>query len=180
MKSERQTIPDVLKITPDIQHYNGGRFFETGRAKDILGHDWAFVQGKFDYLIAFGLRGLYYQVVEPYGALIRCTYGRVFCVAVDLRDNAPTFGQFCQGVLDDQRCEAMWIPPGFAHGFLAAGIPATVLSEYTRYASKELHRVIKFDDPDIGIMWPLQGRTPMMTPDDIRAGGFGTAEKLRL
>jgi len=153
------SIPDVVLIEPRIHEDSRGFFMETWQAKRYQenGIDAQFVQSNHSRSSRGTLRGLHYQVQQPQGKLVRVICGEVFDVAVDLRKSSPTFGQWTAVTLSDENKSLVWIPPGFAHGFL-------VLSEYadfeyrcTDYYAPQHERTICWDDPDIGVTWPSSG-----------------------
>ena len=159
MKFTPTSIPDVVLIEPRIHEDSRGFFMETWQAKRYHenGIDAQFVQSNHSRSSRGTLRGLHYQVQQSQGKLVRVICGEVFDVAVDLRKSSPTFGQWTAVTLSDENKCLVWIPPGFAHGFL-------VLSEYadfeyrcTDYYAPQHERTICWDDPDIGITWPSSG-----------------------
>jgi len=114
------------------------------------------------------LRGLHYQIRQPQGKLVRVAIGEVFDVAVDLRKNSPTFGKWAGAILSDKNKRMMWVPEGFAHGFLVLSESADFLYKTSDYYAPEHERCIVWNDPDIGIKWPLTGE-PILAAKD-RAG----------
>ena len=121
------------------------------------------------------LRGLHYQIKQPQGKLVRVILGEVFDVAVDIRRSSPTFGKWFGSILGAQNKRMMWIPPGFAHGFLVLSEFAEFLYKTTDYWAPEHERSIIWDDSDLAIKWPLQG-DPVLSPKDRAGSKFRSAE----
>lgn len=183
MRVERLRLPEVIKFTPTIYSDDRGLFSEIYRTNEILGDGSGknFVQGNISTSIPWVLRGLHYQTKDPQGKLVRCIQGSVYDVAVDLREGSPTLGQWCGTLLSHADFAALWVPPGFAHGFLAQAMPVVVLYDCSSYYVEQYNRCIRYDDPDIGITWPLApGRTPILSGKDLRGGTFREAEKVVL
>jgi dTDP-4-dehydrorhamnose 3,5-epimerase len=152
-------IPEVLIIEPKIFRDERGLFFESFNAKlfeEITGLKAAFVQDNHSESIKNVLRGLHYQK-GPYqqGKLVRVIHGEVFDVAVDLRKNQSTFGKWVGVILNDQNCRQLWIPPGFAHGFLTLSQRAVFLYKVTEYYASQFERCIIWNDSEIDVKWPL-------------------------
>lgn len=181
MKVERLSLPEVVRYTPAIYADARGRFIELHRTKEILDADVNFVQANVSSSVPWTLRGLHYQTKDPQGKLVRCLMGRIYDVAVDMRQGSPTFGQWCGSMLDAEDCAGLWVPPGFAHGFLAQAMPVLVHYECSSYYVEEYNRCIRYDDPDIGIRWPIGlGRTPVLSGKDQAGGSFRDAETVVL
>lgn len=186
MKFEQLDIPDVVALTPDIFSDHRGQFFESFRASDLIKAvpdkavlaDDGFVQGSVSTSLAWTLRGLHYQITEPQGKLVHCVRGSIFDVAVDLRRSSPTFGRWVGRVLDDQFHIGMWIPPGFAHGFLSLASGATVVYQCSTYHRKDADRAIRWDDPTIGVRWPTNEKqaVPLISQKDRSAPFLADAE----
>lgn len=177
------SMPDAFIIMPSIFADDRGRFIETYRISELFGaeSDVRFVQGNVSTSLSWVLRGLHYQIKDPQGKLVRCIQGRIYDVAVDMREGSPTLGKWVGHMLDDIEGCAMWVPPGFAHGFLSLASPVIVQYECSSYYVDEFARSMKWDDPDLGITWPLgQGRNPLVSSKDRAAPGFAQAEKVRL
>ena len=156
-----------------------GFFFEAFNAREFesqVGSGFGFVQDNISRSAKHVLRGLHYQV-EPraQGKLVRVGSGSVFDVVVDIRRSSPTFAEWYGVELSDQNFRQLWIPPGFAHGFLALTNPADVLYKVTDYYSPEHDRSIRWDDPDIGIEWPVEG-WPIVSEKDSSAPYVRDAE----
>jgi len=123
------------------------------------------------------LRGLHYQIKQPQGKLVRVVSGEVFDVAVDLRKSSPTFGQWIAEILSAENKHQLWVPPGFGHGFLVLSDTAEFEYKCTDYYAPEFERSIRWDDPDIGIEWPLAtGEQPELSARDRAAPRLKNAE----
>ncbi|MGB6451976.1 MAG: dTDP-4-dehydrorhamnose 3,5-epimerase [Steroidobacteraceae bacterium] len=175
----RTAIADVVLIRPRVFRDDRGEFFESWQARKYAaaGIDADFVQDNENRSLRHVLRGLHYQVRQPQGKLVRAVAGCVFDVAVDLRRSSATFGH-CVGVtLTEESHEALWIPAGFAHGFLVLSDSARFQYKCTNFYAPEHERAIRWDDPVLGIEWPLpKGVSPVLSPKDATAGGFREAE----
>ena len=173
-----QRIPDVLLLEPRVFGDERGFFFESFNARrfaEILGRTVAFVQDSHSKSAPNVLRGLHYQIEHPQGKLVRVVAGSVFDVAVDLRRGSPTFGQWVGNVLSAGNRRQMWIPPGFAHGFLALEEGAEFVYKSTDYYYPEHERCIAWNDPQLGIVWPL-ALEPSLSARDARGTPFAAAE----
>lgn len=161
-------IPDVVVIDPVVHEDARGFFTETWHAEKFAdaGIDAAFVQDNHTRSERGTLRGLHYQVEQAQGKLVRVSQGEAFDVAVDLRKSSPTFGQWTGTTLSGENRRSIWIPPGFAHGFYVTGDCAEFIYRCTDYYSPENERTIRWDDPDIGIVWPLGNATPVVSDKD--------------
>ena len=169
MKIKTGAIPGVLLIEPQVHADARGFLFESfnqGEFAHLTGLDPDFVQENHSRSDRHVLRGLHYQLHHPQRKLVRVVIGEVFDVAVDLRRDAPTFGQWCGHVLSQQNRQALWIPPGFAHGFLVLSDAAEVLYKCTHYYAPEHERCIAWNDPTLAIDWPLEGMAPVLSPKD--------------
>jgi dTDP-4-dehydrorhamnose 3,5-epimerase len=154
------SIPEVLVIEPKIFGDSRGFFFESFNERaleEAVGRKVTFVQDNHSRSTANVLRGLHYQLKFPQGKLVRVISGLVFDVAVDLRRGSSTFGQWTGAVLDAERMRQLWIPEGFAHGFVVLSESADLLYKTTEYWHPEDERTIAWDDPDLAIAWPLEG-----------------------
>ena len=157
MKVTPLAIPDVKLIEPRVFGDERGFFLETWNAAVFreAGLDLTFVQDNWSGSTRGVLRGLHYQLEHTQGKLVRCVSGEVFDVAVDIRRSSPTFGQWVGAVLSESNKHALWVPPGFAHGFLTLSDSADFQYKCTgRYHSKS-ERTIRWDDPEVGIQWPI-------------------------
>jgi dTDP-4-dehydrorhamnose 3,5-epimerase len=157
VKTLPTTLPEVVLIELDVFGDHRGRFMETYRraryAEVGIGHE--FVQDNFSASARGTLRGLHYQLVRPQGKLVHVTRGAVFDVAVDIRRASPTFGRWFGTELSADNHRQMWIPPGFAHGFLVLSETADFAYKVTAAYAPQHDRAIRWDDPDLAIAWPL-------------------------
>jgi dTDP-4-dehydrorhamnose 3,5-epimerase len=161
-------IPEILIIEPKVFGDERGFFFESFNDRDFqkqVGLKLRFAQDNHSRSARNVLRGLHYQIKQPQAKLVRVVVGEVFDVAVDLRRNSPTFGKWAGTVLSAENKRQLWIPTGFAHGFLVLSESADFLYKTTDYYAPEHERSIIWNDPDIGIEWPLQGE-PILAAKD--------------
>ncbi|MDP3798961.1 MAG: dTDP-4-dehydrorhamnose 3,5-epimerase [Polaromonas sp.] len=157
------TIPDVLIIEPKVFGDARGFFFESfNQAKfaAATGQNVNFVQDNHSRSAQGVLRGLHYQIQQPQGKLVRVVQGEVFDVAVDIRKSSPTFGQWVGQILSADNKRQLWVPEGFAHGFVVMSDTAEFLYKTTDYYAPQFERCIAWNDPAIGIQWPLPLNTP--------------------
>ncbi len=178
MKVTPTQLPEVLILEPAVFGDERGFFMESYNARtfrDATGVDTQFVQDNHSRSARNVLRGLHYQVVRPQGKLVRVASGSVFDVAVDLRRSSPRFGKWAGAELSAENKRQMWIPPGFAHGFLVLSDYADFLYKTTDYWIKEYDRALRWDDPAVGVQWPLGGE-PVLAAKDINAPGLAEAE----
>ena len=172
------TIPDVLIFEPKVFGDARGFFFESFNQRDFTaatGLTPVFVQDNHSRSAKGVLRGLHYQIVQPQGKLVRVSEGEVFDVAVDIRKGSKTFGQWVGAHLSADNKRQMWVPPGFAHGFVALTDFAEFLYKTTDYYAPEHERCIAWNDADIGIVWPMAGE-PLLSKKDIDGVKFAEAE----
>jgi len=158
MKATPLAIPDVVLLEPKVFDDDRGYFFESFNAKEfaeVIGQNVIFVQDNQSQSLRAVLRGLHYQVVRPQGKLVRVIHGEVFDVAVDLRRNSATFGKWVGERLSAENKRELWIPEGFAHGFLVLSEYAEFHYKVTEYWYPAYERCIRFDDPEIAIKWPI-------------------------
>ena len=168
MKFAATAIPDLLLLEPTIHADERGVFFESFNQKrfvDATRQNVCFVQDNHSRSVRHVLRGLHYQIRRPQGKLLRVTAGEVFDVAVDLRRSSPTFGKFVSMVLSAANKKQLWIPEGFAHGYLVLSDAAEVIYKTTDYYSPEHERCLIWNDPDLGIDWPKDGE-PILSAKD--------------
>ena len=161
-------IPDVLLLTPRVFGDDRGFFFESYNQKtlaDVAGVTAPFVQDNHSRSSQNVLRGLHYQIRQPQGKLMRAIAGEIFDVAVDIRRSSPTFGRFTAQKLSAENKRMLWIPPGFAHGFLVLSESAEVLYKTTDYYAPDHERTLLWNDPDLAIPWPLAGH-PILSEKD--------------
>jgi dTDP-4-dehydrorhamnose 3,5-epimerase len=170
MKFERQALPDVILVTPDRHGDARGYFSETFRANtyEAAGIAGPFVQDNHAWSADAGvLRGLHFQVPPKAQAkLIRCTRGAILDVAVDLRRSSPTFGQHVSAELSAENGQQLFSPEGFAHGYLTLTSDCVVVYKMTEYYAPEAEGGLAWDDPDLGIDWPLKNERPTLSPKD--------------
>lgn len=162
-------IPDVLIIEPKVFGDQRGFFFESFNYRvftEKTGITSEFVQDNHSRSCQNVLRGLHYQMEQPQGKLLRVILGEIFDVAVDLRKSSPTFGQWVGCVLTAENKRQFWIPPGFAHGFLVMSSVAEVLYKTTEYYAPQHEHCLLWNDPKLGITWPLNGATPILSAKD--------------
>jgi dTDP-4-dehydrorhamnose 3,5-epimerase len=173
----RTAIPDVLVIEPKVFGDARGFFLESWNARSFAaaGLPAGFVQDNHSRSPRGVLRGLHYQIVQPQGKLVRVVVGEVFDVAVDVRRASPTFGRWVGERLSADNKRMLWIPPGFAHGFLVLSEAADFLYKTTDYYAPEHERVIAWNDPDLAIAWPLEG-APTLSARDAAGARFRDAE----
>jgi dTDP-4-dehydrorhamnose 3,5-epimerase len=171
-----QKIPDVLKIIPKVHEDERGFFMESWNYQAFAGCgiDTEFVQDNHSRSVKGCLRGLHYQKPpNEQGKLVRVTLGEVFDVAVDIRRNSPTFGQWVGEYLSAENHAMIWIPPGFAHGFYVTSSVTEFQYKSTNYYSPESEQSIRWDDPVFAIKWPLlQGEAPKLSARDAAAEGI--------
>lgn len=169
MKVTETTLSGVLILEPKVFGDDRGFFYESFNARsfqDATGLDPVFVQDNHSRSTRGVLRGLHYQVQQPQGKLVRVTAGEVFDVAVDIRRHSATFGQWLGLHLSADNKRQLWIPEGFAHGFLVLSEYAEFLYKTTDYYAPTHERCIRWDDPRLAIDWPLQGLTPQLSGKD--------------
>lgn len=163
-------IPEVLVIEPAVFGDDRGFFFESHNARkfnEAVGREAVFVQDNHSRSVRHVLRGLHYQIRQPQGKLVRVTAGEVFDVAVDIRRSSPTFGQWIGDILSAENKKQMWIPEGFAHGFLVLSESAEFLYKTTDYWAPEFERSLLWNDPAIGIDWPIDGQPTLSAKDQV-------------
>lgn len=165
---ERTSLPGVLLVKPQAHGDHRGFFLETFRVNTYAdaGIDLPFVQDNHSRSGKGILRGVHYQWPNPQGKLISVPRGRVFDVAVDIRRNSPFFGKWVGVVLDDVDHCQLWVPPGFAHGFCVLSEEADFAYKCTQYYMPEFDAGIRWNDPGVGVEWPLDGITPKLSQKD--------------
>jgi dTDP-4-dehydrorhamnose 3,5-epimerase len=179
MQAQATSLPGVLLLAPRVFTDARGLFFESWNRRsfrDATGVDVDFVQDNHSRSRRHVLRGIHYQLVRPQGKLVRVVRGAVFDVAVDLRRSSPAFGCWTGVELSERNQRELWIPPGFGHGFLVLSDEADVLYKATDYWSAEHDRSVRWDDPRIGIDWPLRGAAPLLASKDASAPPLDEAE----
>jgi dTDP-4-dehydrorhamnose 3,5-epimerase len=169
MQAVNTKLDGVVLIKPRLFSDDRGFFFESYNEKALAsaGIPHHFVQDNHSRSSKNVLRGLHCQIREPQGKLVRVVIGAVFDVAVDLRKGSLTFGKWVGEILSAQNRDMLWVPPGFAHGFLVLSDWAEVLYKTTDYYAPQFERTIRWDDPDIGIDWPLTGNPQLSAKDKL-------------
>jgi len=163
------SLPEVLILEPQVFGDSRGFFFESYNARDfarVTGQDVLFVQDNHSKSAKNVLRGLHYQIDHPQGKLVRVTHGAVFDVAVDMRRSSPHFGRWDGVVLSDENKRQLWIPPGFAHGFVTLSDSAEFLYKTTDYWFPEHERCLLWNDPSVGVTWPIEA-PPLLAAKDM-------------
>ena len=171
-------LPDVLILEPKVFGDARGFFFESFNQRDFAqatGLDVQFVQDNHSRSVKGVLRGLHYQIQHPQGKLVRVTQGEVFDVVVDLRRDSPNFGKWDGVVLSADNKRQLWAPPGFAHGFLVTSDTAEFLYKTTDYWYPEFERSLLWNDPAVGVAWPMQCQ-PQLAAKDAAGKSLAEAE----
>ena len=178
MEFQRLSIPDVILVKPQVFGDARGYFFESWEARKFAaaGLDVNFVQDNYSRSARHTLRGLHYQIQKPQGKLVRVIAGEVFDVAVDMRKSSPTFGRSVTAILSADNKQQLWIPPGFAHGFYVLSESAEFFYKCTDFYAPEHERTLRWDDPALGISWPLQGAMPLLSPKDQKGKPLAEAD----
>jgi len=178
MQIQTTAIPDVFIIEPKAFGDERGFFYESFNARkfeELTGAATNFVQDNHSKSAKNVLRGLHYQLQQTQGKLVRVVAGEVFDVAVDIRKSSPTFGHWVGVVLSGENKRQLWVPPGFAHGFVVTSESAEFLYKTTDYWAPEFERSILWNDPAIGIEWPVDS-TPMLSGKDQNGKLLADAE----
>jgi dTDP-4-dehydrorhamnose 3,5-epimerase len=178
MKVWPSDIPEVLLLEPRVHQDERGFFLESYNRRTFeqaTGLSLEFVQDNQSFSVRNVLRGLHYQILQPQGKLIQVMAGEIYDVAVDLRRSSPSFGKWIGVTLAGGSHRMLWIPQGFAHGYIVLSEHAIVLYKTTDYYAPEHERTILWNDPALGIKWPLEGE-PMVSDKDRRATPFRTAD----
>ncbi|WP_431274085.1 dTDP-4-dehydrorhamnose 3,5-epimerase [Variovorax ureilyticus] len=168
MKISPTSISDVVLLEPKVFGDSRGFFFESYNEdafRQAVGQEVRFVQDNHSRSARGVLRGLHYQVKQPQGKLVRVVRGTVFDVAVDIRPASPTFGKWVGVELSEDNHRQLWVPPGLAHGFLVLSESADFLYKTTDYYAPQYERSIAWNDPAIGIRWPLNGEPTLSAKD---------------
>lgn len=179
MKVTPTAIPEVLVLEPDVFGDARGFFMESFNQKvfdEAVGRHVAFVQDNHSRSVKGVLRGLHYQILRPQGKLVRVARGSAFDVAVDIRKSSPSFGQWVGVELSEENHKQMWVPEGFAHGFLVLSESADFLYKTTDYYAPAHERCIRWDDARLGIGWPDVGGAPRLSTKDMAGVALGEAE----
>lgn len=178
MKATPLAIPDVILLEPKVFGDDRGFFIESSNHAEFVeavGRNVQFVQDNHSRSVKNVLRGMHYQIRQPQGKLVRVVVGEVFDVAVDLRKSSPTFGQWVGQILSAENKRQMWVPEGFAHGFVVLSDTAECLYKATDYYAPEYERCIAWNDQTIGIQWPFTG-DPVLSPKDQQGKSLTEAE----
>ena len=179
MKAIPLEIPDVILIEPKVFGDERGLFFESfnqAAFEAAIGGRVNFVQDNHSRSSRGVLRGLHYQIEQPQGKLVRVVRGAVFDVAVDIRRSSFTFGRWVGAELNEQNNRQLWVPAGFAHGFLVLSDSADFLYKTTDYYAPMHERSIAWNDAEIGVQWPDAGCAPSLSAKDQAAPAFSSAE----
>lgn len=178
MKIRLTGIPEVLVFEPRVFGDDRGFFLESFNARqfrEATGLDLMFVQDNHSRSAKNVLRGLHYQIEQAQGKLVRCVRGSVFDVAVDLRRDSPSFGKWVGETLSEANKLQMWIPPGFAHGFVVLSDSADFLYKTTDYYAPEHERCLAWNDPTVGVSWPLDSE-PLLSAKDREGRSLADAD----
>ena len=178
MQAIKATIPDVIIFEPKVFGDDRGFFYESYNQKvfeEATGLSLNFVQDNHSKSAKNVLRGLHYQIQHPQGKLVRVTSGEVFDVAVDIRKSSPTFGQYVGMHLSAENKSMLWVPPGFAHGFVVLSETAEFLYKTTALYAPQFERCIRWDDPNIAIKWPIID-SPLLSAKDQQGASLNEAE----
>ena len=178
MKVTSTDLAGLLILEPDVFTDARGSFFESYNLRDMdkaIGCETRFVQDNHSTSARHVLRGLHYQIGRPQGKLVRVVSGEIFDVAVDLRMSSPTFGRWNAVTLSAENRKQVWIPEGFAHGFLVLSDGADVIYKTTDYYAPASERTIRWDDPALGIVWPMSGE-PVLSAKDAAGLAMADAE----
>jgi dTDP-4-dehydrorhamnose 3,5-epimerase len=178
MKIENTSLPGVMILTPTIYCDSRGAFHETFNKRQMaeagLPTEWP--QDNYSVSKKNVLRGIHYQVIQPQGKLVRVTQGAVLDIAVDLRRGSPDFGRHVAVRLDSEKCEMLWIPPGFGHAFLALTDVAGFSYKVTDYYSPAGERTILWNDPELAIPWPIAAADVIVSDKDRQGALLRDAE----
>lgn len=178
MQATHLAIPDVVLIEPKVFGDSRGFFFESFNQRafnQATGTNCQFVQDNHSRSSKGVLRGLHYQIEQPQGKLVRVAQGAVFDVAVDIRKSSTTFGQWVGAELSADNHRQLWVPPGFAHGFVVLSDTAEFLYKTTDYYAPEHERIIRWNDPDVAIQWPISS-SPRLSGRDSTGSPLKTAD----
>ena len=180
MSGTALAIPDVVLFEPEVFVDERGFFFESfhqRRFEDAIGRRVAFVQDNHARSSRHVLRGMHYQIRHAQGKLVRVVQGEVFDVALDMRRSSPTFGHWVGQILSAENRRQMWIPEGFAHGYLTLSESAEFVYKSSDYYQPHVERCVQWDDPALGIAWPLPpGTAPTVSAKDSMGSSFAAAE----
>lgn len=178
MKVTATAIPEVLLVEPTVFGDDRGFFYESFNAREwqeLTGLDTRFVQDNHSRSIKGVLRGIHYQIQQSQGKLVRVVVGEVFDVAVDLRKGSATFGQWVGEHLSADNKRSLWVPEGFGHGFLVLSDVAEFLYRTTDFYAPQHERCIAWNDPEIGVEWPITG-VPVLSDKDAKGSSLADAD----
>lgn len=178
MNAIQLDIPEVFLIEPKVFGDERGFFYESFNQRQFeqaIGRSVNFVQGNHSRSVKHVLRGLHYQIKQPQGKLVRVVVGEVFDVAVDIRKASPTFGKWVGAILNAENKKQLWVPEGFAHGFVVLSDHAEFLYQTSDYWAPEHERCIIWNDPQLGIDWPIDVQ-PVVSEKDAKGVAFESAE----
>ncbi len=178
MNAKPLFIPDVILFEPKVFGDDRGFFFESfnqARFEEAVGHAVSFVQDNHSKSSKGVLRGLHYQIQQPQGKLVRVSQGEVFDVAVDIRRSSPTFGKWVGALLSAENKHQLWVPEGFAHGFVVLSETAEFLYKTTNYYAPAFERSIKWNDPHLAIDW-MGVSAPRLSTKDEAGASLAAAE----
>ena len=177
MQVQTTSIQGALLVEPAVYGDDRGFFLESFNEREMrnIGIDAHFVQDNHSRSQRNVLRGLHYQINQPQGKLVRVVSGKVFDVAVDIRRDSPAFGKWVGVELSAENKRMFWLPPGLAHGFVVLSESADFVYKATEYYAPKSERTILWNDPDLGIEWPLEGQ-PILSAKDAAAKGLSEAE----
>ena len=179
MRAIQTAIPDVLIVEPKVFGDERGFFFESFNQKvfeNLVGTKVKFVQDNHSKSAQYVLRGLHYQIKQPQGKLVRVVVGKVLDVAVDIRKSSSTFGSWVGEILSAENKKMLWVPEGFAHGFVVLSEYAEFLYKTTNYWAPEFERTILWNDPELAIDWRLSQQEPILSIKDQGGALFSKAE----
>lgn len=179
MQFQPTALPEVVAIQPQVYRDARGYFYETWREDGFAaaGIEARFVQDNHSHSVRHTLRGLHYQIKHPQGKLLRVVRGAVFDVAVDMRRSSPRFGRWVGVTLSEDNCTMLWVPAGFAHGYLALSEEIDLLYKCTDFYSPQDERAVRWSDAELAVRWPLApGAAPILSPKDAAAPLFSEAE----
>lgn len=179
MNVEQLPLSGIARVTLDVFRDERGAFMETWQSRKYAacGIDWDFVQDNWSESRHGVLRGLHYQLTHPQGKLVAVVAGEIFDVVVDMRRSSPTFGHWISEILSAERGAALWVPPGFAHGFYVMSERATVLYKCTDFYQPGSERTLLWNDPALGITWPMErGSQPILSAKDAEGRCLSEAD----
>lgn len=165
------SLPEVILVVPKVYEDERGFFLESYQKERFAaaGISFDFVQDNHSASVQGVLRGLHYQIRQPQGKLVRAVVGEIYDVAVDIRRSSPTFGKWVGAVLSSENKNQLWVPPGFAHGFYVMSGRAEILYKATDYYAPQWERSLLWNDPALGIDWPVTGENfPILSGKDAQ------------